>query len=85
MAIERELTCFSLASVGLDLTSRRDVPVDSVSVEGGALLFAEASERASTAYSYSSRIFRGGIHLRRLVPFKDLLVPSGPLSSFAGT
>lgn len=32
-----------------------------------------------------SRIFHGGFHLRRLIPIKDLLVPSGPGSGFLGS
>eukprot|EP00698_Gefionella_okellyi_P004734 TRINITY_DN1433_c0_g1_i2.p1 TRINITY_DN1433_c0_g1~~TRINITY_DN1433_c0_g1_i2.p1 ORF type:complete len:441 (-),score=90.71 TRINITY_DN1433_c0_g1_i2:788-2110(-) len=33
---------------------------------------------------HASRIFNGGLHLRRLIPIKDMLVPSGPRASMWG-
>lgn len=48
-------------------------------------MFGDAVNRGSTSKSYFSRIARGGLHLSRLIPFKDVIIPSGPLSSFMGT
>lgn len=67
----------------LDNDHRQQAPINELKMSGSAILFAE--QQGKTDKMFSSRIFRGGIHLRRIVPYKDVLVPSGPLSSLFGT
>jgi len=61
------------------------ITADHVQVPGELLLAQEEMTHARGADTYLSRIYRGGFHLNRLAPMKDMLVPTGPLSSFLGT
>jgi amino acid permease len=66
-------------------TTSKSIPPNAVRISGKDVLMAEETTNIASSRLYSSRIFRGGIHLHRLTPFKDLLIPSGPLSGWSGT
>ena len=62
-----------------------DIPVDKIVVPGEVIIAQEAFEAKKGAHPYLSKIYRGGFHTSRLAPIKDLIVPTGPLSSFTAT
>jgi hypothetical protein len=53
-------------------------------VSSGRAAFNNESTNDDFLHAHSL-INRGGLHLRRMAPMKDLLVPSGPLAGLAGT
>jgi hypothetical protein len=51
----------------------------------GNVLFADQVGQTAVSKIINSKIWHGGLHLQRLTPFKDVLVPSGPLAGISGT